>query len=146
MSEWKEVRLGDLCYRVCSGGTPKSTCSVYKDGEIAFGSTEYIVMTAKESLFPEFLYTLCRFPSFVNYAVKNMNGSSGRQRVSGETISNYRMVIAPESVYSSVRPLFQEYMLRIRECGFENLRLSTLRDTLLPRLMSGKLKVNKIKI
>lgn len=112
-----------------------------KDGEIAFGSTEYIVMTAKESIFPEFLYTLCRFPSFVNYAVKNMNGSSGRQRVSGETISNYRMVIAPKSVYSSVRPLFQEYMLRIRECGFENLRLSTLRDTLLPKLMSGQIKV-----
>ena len=112
-----------------------------KDGEIAFGSTEYIVMTAKESIFPEFLYTLCRFPSFVNYAVKNMNGSSGRQRVSGETISNYRMVIAPESVYSSVRPLFQEYMLRIRECGFENLCLSTLRDTLLPKLMSGQIKV-----
>ncbi len=112
-----------------------------RDGEIAFGSTEYIVMTAKESIFPEFLYTLCRFPSFVNYAVKNMNGSSGRQRVSGETISNYRMVIAPESVYSSVRPIFQEYMLRIRECGFENLRLSTLRDTLLPKLMSGQIKV-----
>lgn len=112
-----------------------------RDGEIAFGSTEYIVMTAKESIFPEFLYTLCRFPSFVNYAVKNMNGSSGRQRVSGETISNYRMVIAPESVYSSVRPLFQEYMLRIRECGFENLRLSTLRDALLPKLMSGQIKV-----
>jgi type I restriction enzyme S subunit len=112
-----------------------------RDGEIAFGSTEYIVMTAKESIFPEFLYTLCLFPSFVNYAVKNMNGSSGRQRVSGETISNYRMVIAPESVYSSVRPIFQEYMLRIRECGFENLRLSTLRDTLLPKLMSGQIKV-----
>lgn len=112
-----------------------------KDGEIGFGSTEYIVMTAKESIFPEFLYTLCRFPSFVNYAVKNMNGSSGRQRVSGETISNFIMVIAPQSVYSSVRPLFQEYMLRIRECGFENLRLSTLRDTLLPKLMSGQIKV-----
>lgn len=32
MSEWKEVRLGDLCYKVCSGGTPKSTCSAYYDG------------------------------------------------------------------------------------------------------------------
>ena len=112
-----------------------------KDGEVAFGSTEYIVMTAKESLFPEFLYTLCRFPSFVNYAVKNMNGSSGRQRVSGETISNYRIIIAPEVVYSSVKPIFKEYMLQIRKCGFENLRLSTLRDTLLPKLMSGQIKV-----
>ena len=32
MSEWREVRLGDLCYRVCSGGTPKSTCTAYYDG------------------------------------------------------------------------------------------------------------------
>ena len=32
MSEWKEVRLGDLCHKVCSGGTPKSTCSVYYEG------------------------------------------------------------------------------------------------------------------
>ena len=32
MSEWREVRLGDLCYKVCSGGTPKSTCSAYYDG------------------------------------------------------------------------------------------------------------------
>ena len=32
MSEWKEIRLGDLCYRVCSGGTPKSTCSTYYEG------------------------------------------------------------------------------------------------------------------
>lgn len=112
-----------------------------RDEEIAFGSTEYIVLAAKEPVFPELLYTLCRFPSFVNYAVKNMNGSSGRQRVSGETISNYRMVIAPEAVYSKVRSLFQNYMLQIRECGFESLRLATLRDTLLPKLMSGQIKV-----
>lgn len=32
MNEWREVRLGDLCYRVCSGGTPKSTCTAYYDG------------------------------------------------------------------------------------------------------------------
>ncbi len=32
MSEWKEVRLGELCYKVCSGGTPKSTNATYYDG------------------------------------------------------------------------------------------------------------------
>lgn len=112
-----------------------------KDEEIAFGSTEYIVMTAKENVFPELLYTLCRFPSFVSYATKNMNGSSGRQRVSGETISNFQMIIAPDSVYKIVQPLFNNYMELIRECGFENLRLATLRDTLLPKLMSGQIKV-----
>lgn len=32
MEDWKEVKLGDLCYKVCSGGTPKSTCSAYYEG------------------------------------------------------------------------------------------------------------------
>ena len=112
-----------------------------KEGEIGFGSTEYIVMTAKSKIFPELLYTLCRFPAFVSYATKNMNGSSGRQRVSGETIAEYKIVIAPEYVYSNIMPLFHDYMTQIRECGFENLRLSTLRDTLLPKLMSGQIKL-----
>lgn len=28
---WKMVKLGEVCARVCSGGTPKSTCSEYYD-------------------------------------------------------------------------------------------------------------------
>ena len=43
MSEWKEYRLGDLCYKVCSGGTPKSTCSAYYDsGTIPWLNTKEI--------------------------------------------------------------------------------------------------------
>lgn len=112
-----------------------------QDEEIGFGSTEYIVMTAKQSIFPELLYTLCRFPLFVGYATKHMNGSSGRQRVSGDSISNYPMVLAPDAVYNQLRPIFENFMRQIREIGFENLRLATLRDTLLPKLMSGQIKL-----
>ena len=115
-----------------------------QDEEIGFGSTEYIVMTAKQSIFPELLYTLCRFPLFVGYATKHMNGSSGRQRVSGDSISNYPMVLAPDAVYNQLRPIFENFMRQIREIGFENLRLSTLRDTLLPKLMSGQINLNEI--
>ena len=43
MEEWKEYRLGDLCYKVCSGGTPKSTCSAYYDsGTIPWLNTKEI--------------------------------------------------------------------------------------------------------
>lgn len=58
------------------------------DEEVAFGSTEYIVLAPKEGVPPEYLYCLARYPAFVDYAVKNMNGSSGRQRVSADTIDN----------------------------------------------------------
>ena len=61
------------------------------DGEVAFGSTEYIVLAPKNDTPPEMLYCLARYPAFVDYAVKNMNGSSGRQRVSAETVGQYRL-------------------------------------------------------
>ena len=109
--------------------------------EIAFGSTEYIVMSPKNNLFSEYLYFLCRYSSFINYATKNMNGSSGRQRVSGDTISNYDMIIAPKEIYKEVEPIFKDIMCHIKSLGQESILLSTLRDTLLPKLMSGEIKV-----
>ena len=42
MMEWKEVRLGDVCTRVCSGGTPKSTNLSYYGGEIPWLNTKEI--------------------------------------------------------------------------------------------------------
>ena len=42
MSEWKEVRLGDVILHSCSGGTPKSNVSEYYDGEIPWLNTKEI--------------------------------------------------------------------------------------------------------
>jgi type I restriction enzyme S subunit len=115
-----------------------------EEKEIAFGSTEYIVMTTKDGFLPELLYFLCRDEYFKGYATKNMNGSSGRQRVSGETIGNYKIPLPPKSLLEPIAPYFKSVMDTIRNNGFESRRLATLRDTLLPRLMSGELKVNEL--
>ena len=116
------------------------------DGEVAFGSTEYIVMCPKGNLPPEFLYCLARYPSFVDYAVKNMNGSSGRQRVSAETIGKYEIPLLSEDdmepFVSTVPGLFRA----MRNNAFENMRLADLRDALLPRLMSGDIDVSAIDV
>ena len=116
------------------------------DGEVAFGSTEYIVMCPKGDLPPEFLYCLARYPSFVDYAVKNMNGSSGRQRVSAETIGKYEIPLLSEEdiepFVSTVPGLFRA----MRNNAFENMSLADLRDALLPRLMSGDIDVSAIDV
>lgn len=78
--------------------------------EVGFGSTEYIVMRPKNGKLPEFFYFLCRHREFVDYATKNMNGSSGRQRVSGETIGNNSLVLPPESVIESLECVFKGIM------------------------------------
>jgi hypothetical protein len=116
------------------------------DGEVAFGSTEYVVMCPKGDIPPEFLYCLARYPSFVDYAVKNMNGSSGRQRVSAVTIGKYKIPLLSEDdmepFVSTVPGLFRA----MRNNAFENMRLADLRDALLPRLMSGDIDVSAIDV
>lgn len=116
------------------------------EGEVAFGSTEYIVLAPRKNVPPEMPYCLARYPAFVDYAVKNMNGSSGRQRVSAETIGQFRLPKFDEQSLlkfgEAVKPMF----LKMRYNSLENIRLAELRDALLPKLMSGELDVSGIQL
>ena len=42
MEEWKEYRLGDICSRVCSGGTPSSRHDEYYGGNIPWLNTKEV--------------------------------------------------------------------------------------------------------
>lgn len=116
------------------------------ENETAFGSTEYIVMASKCSVPSEMLYCLARYPKFVDYAVKNMNGSSGRQRVSGEIIGQYQIPQFSETELKEFGEAVKDFFEVMKFNLFENLRLIELRDSLLPRLMSGELDVSNIEI
>lgn len=113
--------------------------------EVCFGSTEYIVMRPINGEMPELFYYLCRDERFVGYATKNMNGSSGRQRVSGETIGNYKIAIPPYESVSHLAPIFHSIMEKIRNNGLQNRTLAHLRDTLLPKLMSGEIALEALR-
>ena len=64
------------------------------EDEVAFGSTEFIVMRAKEGISdPQFIYYLATSPSFRNIAIKSMVGSSGRQRVQQSVINDLIMKV-----------------------------------------------------
>lgn len=116
------------------------------DDEVAFGSTEYVVIRSKTSYPAEFFYCLARYPAFVDYAVKNMNGSSGRQRVSAETVGKYELPRLTDSELSEFASVVPQMFDVCRNNALENIRLANLRDTLLPRLMSGEIDVSGIEI
>ena len=63
--------------------------NILSDNEVAFGSTEYIVFAAKDNMPSSFYYFLIRNAKFVAFALQFMNGSSGRQRVSGEELASF---------------------------------------------------------
>ena len=114
--------------------------------EVAFGSTEYIVLAPKGEIPPEFLYCLARYPVFSDYAVKNMNGSSGRQRVSAETIGQFKLPRPSTNELKRFGNVVSSLFLKMRFNSLENMRLSSLRDSLLPKLMSGELDVSELGI
>lgn len=117
-----------------------------EDGEVAFGSTEYIVLSPKEGVPPEFLYCLARYPAFVDYAVKNMNGSSGRQRVSAETIGQYCLPKLSSDDFLSFGEVVTPLFLKMRYNSLENIQLAAIRDALLPKLMAGEIDVSNTQI
>ena len=59
------------------------------EDDVAFGSTEYIVMRPSY-LNSYFIYCLARDEEFRSNVIKNMNGSSGRQRVDAKFIKEYK--------------------------------------------------------
>ena len=70
--------------------------NVLDDGQVGFGSTEYIVFRAKKGISdPYFLYYLVCSPMVREPAIKSMVGSSGRQRVQTDVVQNLVLSVPP---------------------------------------------------
>lgn len=110
-------------------------------GQIAWGSTEFIVLKPKPPL-PDFhAYLLCRYPAFREFAIQSMSGTSGRQRVQNDVLGRF-MIALPDA---GVAEVFGAQVLAIQQKIASNHQqaqtLAALRDTLLPRLISGQLRL-----
>ena len=114
------------------------------ENEVAFGSTEYIILHSKDDVAPVFTYFMARNNSFVDYATKNMNGSSGRQRVSGDTIGKYVLPVINTDSLREFTVFATPAMDVIRNNCFESRYLAETRDALLPFLLTGNLALEQM--
>ena len=112
-----------------------------KSGQVGWGSTEYIVLRPKEPLPTEFAYCLARSESFRDFAIQSMTGSSGRQRVPASSLDHFLLPDPSEPIATAfgraVAPMFG----RVSKAATETRSLAAVRDTLLPKLISGELRV-----
>lgn len=67
--------------------------AVLDDGEVGFGSTEYVVFRAKDGIDEDFIYYLVCSPLVREPAIKSMVGSSGRQRVQTDVVQNLEIMV-----------------------------------------------------
>ena len=111
-----------------------------EEDELARGSTEFIVMRAKEGVSPYFVYCMARYSDFRNTAILSMTGTSGRQRVQTAVLKDYEIKYSKDTIknfHNTCHPYFK----KIRKNQIQIRTLTRLRDTLLPKLMSGEVRV-----
>jgi len=114
------------------------------ESEVGWGSTEYIVLRPRPPLPLEFAYCLARSDEFREFAIQSMTGSSGRQRVPTKALAHFRLVAAERPVAEAfgrfIKPLFR----RAAAATGESRTLASLRDSFLPKLVSGDLRVKDL--
>ena len=69
--------------------------------------------------------------------------SSSHQRVNPKDIINFPLALPPDSIVNQFFKTVYEQMVMIDNNRIENIQLTNLRDTLLPKLISGELEVSQ---
>jgi type I restriction enzyme S subunit len=112
------------------------------EGEVGWGSTEFIVLRARPPMPKPVAYLVARDPAFRANAIRSMTGTSGRQRASNDAISAYPLAKPDEDeLWDRLHDLIVPMFKRIAANGKENETLAATRDLLLPKLMSGEIRV-----
>ncbi|PCQ36067.1 restriction endonuclease subunit S [Providencia rettgeri] len=110
--------------------------------QVGWGSTEFIVLRPKPKFHPLFSYILCRNNEFKEYAESCMEGSSGRQRVNVSHLSMYTLTLPHDDVITQFNEILASIEPKLISNALQIQTLENLRDTLLPKLMSGEVRVN----
>ena len=111
--------------------------NILNEGEVAFGSTEYIVFASKDDIPSCFYYFLIRNSKFVTFALQFMNGSSGRQRVSGEELASFPLMIPSKEKLAAFNKVGKLVFEQMKEATEEIQFLKQLQETITATLSSN---------
>ena len=79
-----------------------------------------------------------------NKDLASMNAGSAVPSMTTDILNNMPITAPPAEVLKQFNNICDVYFSRINQNNIENVNLSNQRDTLLPKLMSGELKINEI--
>lgn len=98
--------------------------NILEENEVAFGSTEFLVLRDKEGVtIPDYVYYLSKWDYIKNNAIKSMTGTSGRQRVQNsifdELVVDIPSIETQKRIVSVLNNL--DYKIEINNKIIENL-------------------------
>lgn len=127
--------------------TTKRVWRPYCLTENAVCSTEFIVYKAKDSTITDFLYSVIDSISFSDFMCSHVTGSTGsRQRTTPSDTLAFEFVLPSEDELNSFQALVLPMYAQMRINTIQNDKLKRLRDSLLPKLMSGEIDVEDVNI
>ena len=122
-------------------GNPAIILSKSKYDRIIFSMDLTKVISKNMNVSKSLLYCILRNKRFKNHALGYVNGTTVLH-MSKKAVPDYMLAFPKDSVIlASLSKCFDSIFGRMHEIYEENDRLTSLRDTLLPRLMSGELIV-----
>ncbi|WP_247239146.1 restriction endonuclease subunit S [Staphylococcus aureus] len=113
----------------------------YNENFLNVASSEFVVLKSDNSYRNAFIYNICISDKFNEYLVSNTTGSTNsRQRVKPDIAVQYRFAYNEEVSYLLSEKI-EPYIEKIKIIREQNQNLTQLRDTLLPKLMSGEIEI-----
>ncbi len=97
-------------------------------------------VVCKRESFEPFVYAAMRLPEFKSFAESQSHGSA-QANVSTKQLQEYPVVVANNLLIQKFNEILESYFEKILTNSAENQTLAELRDTLLPKLMSGEMRV-----
>jgi type I restriction enzyme, S subunit len=160
-----DVKPGIIDFSGCSFVAPETTVGLERfqlnRGDLLVGMTGYVgetglvaevappaylnqrvgrIATSDGMKDGGFVYCLVRAAEFKAYAVAQSHGSA-QANVSGSALLNYTSIIPSADVQAQFNDLTNPILEKILSNHEQAQTLATLRDTLLPRLISGQLRL-----
>lgn len=125
----------------CLENGKTSIVDMLDDDSVGFGSTEFIVLSPKGNIKTAWIYAFARNKSVRTWAARNMTGTSGRQRFQASFFDGYLISPPSEKMIENFNLIANPFTQKLTQIRDENLKLESLRDALLPELMSGRICV-----
>lgn len=113
-----------------------------RDGEFLLNQRVSILRLDKSrKFFKYYLAILLSSDTYQDYFIKNATSSGGQANISPDLVNNTDILIPPTAILGLYHKVIEPIFNKISANDNEIDTLSSLRDTLLPKLMTGKIRV-----
>ncbi len=130
------LKIGDILLSLT--GNVGRVCIVTQDNLVL--NQRVCILNPRNLIDRGYVYTLSR-TKLLKTRMINIAKGTAQANLSPVESSKLSIVVPPRYILDKFGIIANEYMSEIISAYQENQRLSTLRDTLLPKLMSGQIKV-----